>query len=102
MYMDQMISVGKATNGFVIECRVRFKKDAKKTEKMSCCCVSSDYGGSCEKQYIAKDEKEVAALIADIMPLLDGDYKSESEYDAAFEAACNGGEMESENGSDKD
>lgn len=89
MYMDQMISVGKATNGFIVECRVRFKKDAKKTEKMTtCCCVpSSDYAGSCEKQYIAKDAKEVGDLISDIMPLLDGDYTKESEFDKAFEEA---------------
>lgn len=84
-----MISVGKATNGFIVECRVRFKKDAKKTDKMASCCCSpvGEYNGSCEKQYIAKDAKEVGALIADIMPLLDGDYKQESEFDAAFDEA---------------
>lgn len=92
MYMDQMVSVGKASNGFVVECRVRFKKDAKETEKMkSCCCMPSEYAGSCEKQYIAKDATEVAQLIADIMPLLDGDYKNEDEFDTAFEKAV--GEM---------
>lgn len=88
MYMDQMISVGKATNGFIVECRVRFKKEAKETKKMSaCCCGPSDYNGSCEKQYIAKDAKEVGELIADIMPLLDGDYAKESDFDKAFEEA---------------
>ena len=35
MYRDNMVSVGKVENGFIVECRVRFKKDAKKTEKMS-------------------------------------------------------------------
>lgn len=88
MYMEQMVSVGKATNGFIVECRVKFKKDAKKTDKMtSCCCGPSEYAGSCEKQYIAKDAKEVAELIADIMPLLSEDFKNESEFDAAFEEA---------------
>lgn len=89
MYMDQMISVGKAANGFVVECRVRFKKDAKKTEKMTaCCCIpSSEYAGSCEKQYIAKDAKEVGELVGDLMPLLDDDYTKESEFDKAFEEA---------------
>lgn len=87
MYMEQMISVGKATNGFIVECRIRFKKDAKETDKMKSCCCISDYAGSCEKQYIAKDAKEVADLISDIMPLLDGDYKSEKEFDKAFEDA---------------
>jgi hypothetical protein len=88
MYMDQMISVGKATNGFIVECRVKFKKDAKKTDKMtSCCCGPSDYAGSCEKQYIAKDAKEVGELIADIMPLLEQDFSKEAEFDKAFEEA---------------
>lgn len=89
MYCDEMISVGKATNGFIVSCRVRFKKDAKETEKMKgCCCVGpSDYAGSCEKQYIAKDAKEVGELIAEIMPLLDGDYTKESDFDKAFEEA---------------
>lgn len=83
MYMQRVIEVSKATNGFVLECRVPLKPDAKKTEKMDMCCGS----GSCEKQYIAKDAKEVADLIADIMPLLDEDYKTEDEFDTAFKAA---------------
>jgi hypothetical protein len=89
MYMEQMISVGKATTGFIVECRVRFKKDAKESKKMTdcCCSPSSTYAGSCEKQYIAKDAKEVGDLIAEIMPLLDGDYTKESEFDMAFEKA---------------
>jgi len=89
MYFDTMLSVGKAANGFVVECRVRFKKAAKTTEKMDkCCCAPSpEYAGSCEKRYIAKDAKEVGELIADIMPLLDQDFSKESEFDKAFEEA---------------
>lgn len=89
MYCDNMISVGKAANGFIVECRVRFKKDAKATKKMSdCCCIGpSDYAGSCEKQYIAKDVAGVSELIADIMPLLSQDFTKESEFDDAFEEA---------------
>ena len=87
MYMDQMISVGKVTNGFLIECRVKFKKEAKATDKMDkCCCVSPSYD-SCEKQYIAKNSKELAELIEDIIPLLDQDFTKESEFDKAFEEA---------------
>lgn len=101
MYMDQMISVGKATNGFIVECRVKFKKEAKKTEKMSaCCCFPSEYAGSCEKQYIAKTAKEVGELIEDIMPLLEADYTKESEFDKAFEEATK--EMEAGDGSGKE
>ena len=88
MYFDSMIGIGKVSNGFIIEARVKFKKDAKKTEKMaSCCCGPSEYAGSCEKQYLAKSIKEVAGLIDDIMPLLSQDFKDESEFDKAFEEA---------------
>ena len=88
MYMDQMVSVGKCANGFIVEARVKFKKEAKKTEKMtSCCCGPSEYAGSCEKQYLAKTAKEVSELIEDIMPLLSEDFKNEDEFDKAFEEA---------------
>ena len=50
--------------------------------------VMSEYPGSCEKQYIAKDTSEVAALIGKLMPMLDEDYKTEDEFDAAFEKAA--------------
>lgn len=98
MYMDQMISVGKVTNGFLVECRVKFKKEAKATDKMDkCCCVAPSYD-SCEKQYIAKSSKEVAELIEDIMPLLDQDFTKESEFDKAFEEAT----KEMSDGEEKD
>ena len=88
MYMDQMVSVGKCANGFIVEARVKFKKEAKKTEKMtSCCCSPSEYAGSCEKQYLAKTVKEVGELIGDILPLLSEDFKDEDEFDKAFKEA---------------
>lgn len=104
MYMDQMISVGKVSNGFLVECRVRFKKDAKETEKMktACCCMPSEYAGSCEKQYIAKDAAEVAALINDIMPLLDQDFTKESEFDKAFDEATKDAEKGESHGTQKE
>ena len=84
MYMKRMLEIGSATNGFVIECRVPIKaKDKKKGE--SICC---DYPGSSEKQYIAKDLAEVAALVGKLMPLLDDKFTSEEEFDAAFEKAA--------------
>lgn len=54
--------------------------------------------GSVEKQYIAKDLKEVVELVGDVMPLLEEDFSKESEFDKAFEEATK--EMEDEN--DKD
>jgi hypothetical protein len=86
MYMTRVIEVSKATNGFVLECRVPLKPEAKSTSKMDMCCSPSS---SCEKQYIAKDAKEVAELISDIMPLLDQEFKTEKEFDNAFAKATN-------------
>lgn len=83
MYMSRMLEVGKCENGYVVSCSVPIKKDSKKSAKMMDCCTSS----SCDKEYIAKDEKEVAALIQDLMPLLDADYASEDEFDAAYDKA---------------
>jgi len=96
MYIDQMISIGKMANGYIVECRVPLKKDAKSSDKMSSCCCVSNY--SCEKQYIAKDLKEVIELVGDVMPLLEEDFSKESEFDKAFEEATK--EMEEENGKD--
>lgn len=90
MYMSRMIEISKAANGYVLECRVPLKQAAKSSSKMDTCCVPSS---SCEKQYIAKDAKEVAELVDDIMPLLDGEYKTEGDFDKAFMSAV--GDMES-------
>lgn len=95
MYMTRVIEISKAENGFVLECRVPLKKDAKNTKTMDCC-----YNTSVEKQYIAKNEKEVAQLVSDIMPLLEGDYKTEDEFDCAFDEAC--GTKEKEDGKETD
>ena len=91
MYMSRMIEISKAANGYVLECRVPLKPNVKPTNKMSDCCSPSS---SCEKQYIAKNAKEVADLVDDIMPLLDGEYKTEGDFDKAFMSAI--GDMESE------
>lgn len=83
MYMSRMLEVGKAENGFVIECRCKIKP-AKKADVKSMCC---DYPGSSEKQYIAKDAKAVGELIAKLMPMLEEEYEDAKSFDSAFDAA---------------
>lgn len=85
MYMDRVLEISKASNGFVVSCSVPLKPEAKSTGKMNSCCCSPS--SSCNKQYIAKDGKEVGDIISDLMPLLDSEYKTESEFDKAFEEA---------------
>lgn len=96
MYMSQMLSVGKAENGYVIECCVPFKKDKEKAGKEMCGCISGP--SSKEKQYLAKTMDEVSELVEKLMPLLDAEYKNEDDFDSAFAEAAKA--MEVEDGED--
>ncbi len=82
MYMKRMLEIGQATNGYVVECRVPIKKKEKSKEMVD------SYPGSSEKQYVAKDLKEVTEIVGKLMPLLDEAFTSEDEFDAAFEKAA--------------
>lgn len=84
MYMKRMLEIGQASNGFVVECRVPIKPKEKKKGSD----IVSEYPGSSEKQYIAKDMTEVTALVGKLMPLLDDKFTSEEEFDAAFDKAA--------------
>ena len=89
--MSRMLEVGRAENGFVVECRCKIKPAQKTANKELCC----GYPGSSEKQYIAKDAKEVGELIAKLMPMLEEEYDSEKAFDKAFDDAAMGmGEKE--------
>jgi hypothetical protein len=80
MYMNEMISVGKIENGYLIEVRVPMKK--KEDKKSDVCCEHSE-----EKQYCVKNASECAAKIAALLPLLEEDYTNEKEFDSAFDEA---------------
>lgn len=82
--MNKMISVGKATNGYIVECSVPIKPGKEKEAEG----MTVAYPGSREKQYIAKDAKAVAALIAKLMPMLDEEYTTEDDFDTAFDKAA--------------
>jgi hypothetical protein len=89
MYMNKLLEVSKAENGFVVSCTVPIKPDKKSEGKSMQCCVDE----SC-KQFVAKDESEVAALITKLMPMLDMEYTTEDDFDKAFDKAA--GVMEEE------
>ena len=80
MYMNEMISIGKIENGYLIEVCVPMKK--KEGKKSECCCESSE-----EKQYCVKDVAECAAKITALLPLLEEEHTSEKEFESAFEEA---------------
>lgn len=84
MYMTRMLEIGQAANGYVVECRVPIKKSEKKNSDN----MVSEYPGSCERQYIAKDAAEVSKIIEKLMPMLDESFTSEDEFDKAFSEAA--------------
>lgn len=85
MYHEKMLSVCAIANGYLIEVRAQWKKtkDDEEKERDCCCCVSSgmQYG---EKEIYAKDSTDLAKKIELIIPMLDAEFGSESEFDAAF------------------
>lgn len=84
MYRDQMLSVGKIENGFIIEIHGRFKPEEK--EKGEGLCYPNERG---EKELFAKDPTDLAQKIEALMPLLEVDeFDSEEAFDKAFNEAA--------------
>ena len=92
MYLDRVVEVGKAANGFIVSANVPLKPEAKSTKTMDCC------RGSVDRQYICKDAKEAADVIGDLIPLLDEAFKTGDEFDKAFAEATGSAEDEKEDG----
>lgn len=82
MYMDKVLEVGKAENGFVISCTVSIESDKSESKDMPVCCDSE------KKMYLAKDAAEVGSIIEKIIPLLSMEFKKEEEFDRAFAKAA--------------
>ena len=84
MYHESMLGVCKITNGFLIEVRAHWKRKEKDEKEKDCCCCSSmgmEYG---EKEIFAKDANDLAKKIEAIIPMLDEEFGSETEFEAAF------------------
>ena len=83
IYCDDMIKIAKAANGYVVEVCVPLKEDpkAKKGGMDGMCCSPSR---ELEELYMCKDAAEVASVIADLLPKLDGEYTSEAAFAKAF------------------
>lgn len=74
---DPSIKIEKAENGYTLEVRAPYKNPKDKS-KMSCCSTECSMG---EKMYVAKDEKECAAMIRELLPKLDMEYTSEKAFE---------------------
>ena len=84
MWMEKMIGVSKAENGFVVEVHIPFKPD-KTTKKND---MPEPYHSGSEKQFIAKDASEVGSLVDKLMGMLDMEFKSEDDFTKAFKQAA--------------
>lgn len=78
LYDDQIATLYRVENGFVVECREK-KAPAKTDPKADpCCCTGPGYE---TKTYTAKNDKEVMQIISQQLG------NSDSEYSAAFKEA---------------
>jgi hypothetical protein len=85
MYHEKMLSVAKIANGFLIEVRAPYKRKEKDGDSKECCCMPAgmSYG---EKEVYAKDATDLGQKIETLIPMLDEEFGSESEFEAAFKA----------------
>jgi hypothetical protein len=80
MYCKEMIKIGKASDGYILEVCVPYKpKDAGKG--------MMDMGRELEAQFVAKDAKECCAKIAELLPKLDDTYTTDKAFADAFGSA---------------
>jgi len=84
MYHDKMMSVAKIHNGYLLEIRAPFKhkeKDDEENDRDACRAEGVSYG---EKEVYAKDAADLGKKIELLMPMLDEEFASEGEFEAAF------------------
>lgn len=79
----RILSIEKATNGFVIEACVPLKP---KNDKDSSCC----YSPSSYKSILVKDISELNSEIEKLIPLLDTEYSDDGDFDKAYKEATKG------------
>lgn len=80
MYHERLIGVSKIENGFLVEVRAPYKrkdKDSDTDGPVEC----MNYG---EKEVYAKDATDLGKKIEALIPMLDTEFASESEFEAAF------------------
>ena len=83
MWMEKMIGISKAENGFVVEVHVPLKMKESSDKD-----IPTSYHSSSEKQFVAKDASEVGSLVDKLMGMLDMEFKSEDDFTKAFKQAA--------------
>ena len=81
MYRETMIGIAKVSNGFIVDVRVPYKRKAKDSDEDQSMIEGMSYG---EKEVYAKDAMDLGEKIEALIPMLDTEFASESEFEAAF------------------
>jgi hypothetical protein len=74
MYIEELISIGRAENGFVVEVRVPFDPEGE-LKDCCCCCPSTEM-----KQFLVSEPAEVGEKIAEILPMLKDEMNAEAVF----------------------
>ncbi len=77
MYVEEMISIGKAENGFVINVRAPYKEDS---DSDGCCIGPSRK----EKMFVVKSAEEAAEKVSALLPLLNDKMDADEVFKTAF------------------
>ena len=78
MYFDELLTVGKVENGYIIQVRVPYKED--------------DAGISCspsmEKKFYVATAEEIGKKVAELLPALEDKMDAEAAFEKSFKEAA--------------
>lgn len=80
MYIEEMVTVGRAENGYVLNVRAPYKKEKSDYDTPVCC-------GREEKVIVCKDITEVQDKLAKLLPALKDEMDASEAFEQAFEEA---------------
>lgn len=81
MYSEEMISIGKIENGYLIQVRVPYKSDS---DECGCCVHPS----SQEKQFHVADVDELNTKLKELLPALEDKMDAEAVFKNTFKEAA--------------
>lgn len=81
MYIEEMVTIGRAENGYVLNVRVPYKAKEKNGYDSPVCCERED------KVILCKDIAEVATKLEKLLPALKDEMDASEAFEEAFEEA---------------
>lgn len=75
-YIEEMVTIGKAENGYVLNVRVPYKDD----DKDECCMPYEDR----HKNILCKDLNDLTTRLKKLLPALTDKMSADDEFEQAF------------------